>query len=322
MARGDVMQKKGLLIMNLGSPESLTVPAIRAFLRDFLSDPYVVQLPRILWLPILYGLILTRRPKKLLPAYAEIWQQGQSPLLRYSQSLADKIQQKLHDKYVVHLAMRYGRPDVKTALAAFQAQGIDEITLLSLYPQYSRTTTQTNIEYVKRLALPGQRIDAIKDYHDHPAYIEALAQQINLAWQEKPRAEQFLFSFHGLPKSSIAQGDPYYYQCLKTAELLAAALRLSASDYRVSFQSRVGRAEWLTPYTDQTIVEMAQKGVQSLDVFCPGFSIDCLETLEEIAIQNRDGFLDNGGQDFRYIAALNDRDQHVDMLAAIIKERQ
>ncbi len=308
--------KRGILLMNLGSPADLSVRSIRRFLRDFLSDPLVVQLRRVCWLPILYGAILPWRPKKLLPAYAEIWFPEGSPLIVYCQQLRQKLQEKLPE-HVIHCAMRYGQPGVKEALAAFAEVGVTDIKLLSLYPQYSVTTTQTNIEYVQRLAQPGQQIQAVQDYHDHPAYIAALAGQIKTHWQENTRAECLLFSFHGLPEKSIQQGDPYYAQCLQTAALIVKALGLTDKQYRISFQSRVGRARWLSPYTDETVTELAQQGVGSLDVICPGFSVDCLETLEEIAMQNRDIFLENGGETFHYIPALNADDQHVEMLATI-----
>jgi ferrochelatase len=298
--------KTAILITNLGTPSAPTTKAVRAYLKEFLSDPYVVKQPRWLWLPILYGIILNTRPKKSAKKYAAIWTEQGSPLLHYSQKITEKLQAALPNT-LVKLAMRYGTPSLKQALAEFKQAGVEQLFVLPLYPQFSFSTTQSTLATLEKL-LKGSSITMqwLKDYHDQPLYIQALAQSVRNFWRQHGRAQKLILSFHGLPQSMIKQGDPYFEQCNKSAQLLAQQLNLTPEDYAVTFQSRVGFEPWLEPYTDKSIIALVQQGIKHLQVLCPGFACDCLETLEEINIENRQAFLTAGGERFEYIPCLND----------------
>ena len=316
----------GVLLVNLGTPDAPTPRAVRRYLKEFLWDPRVVELPRILWWLILHGFILRFRPARSAEAYAKIWTEDGSPLLIHSRAIAEAITQQLNARFSgnvnVELAMTYGEPSVERAMAKLFASGVQRIVCLPLYPQYSSTTTASVYDAVttrlgQRRWVPELRF--INHYHDARGYISALAQSVREYWEQNGRGDRLLFSFHGLPKANLDKGDPYHCQCHKTARLVAEALDLADDAWSLSFQSRVGRAEWLRPYTDETVAEFGRQGLERLDVVCPGFAADCLETLEEIAMQNGELFSRSGGGSLNYIPALNARDDHVSFLAGLIE---
>ena len=315
----------GVLLVNLGTPDAPTTPAVRRFLKAFLSDPRVVEYPRLLWWLILNGVILRIRPSRSAKAYREIWTDDGSPLMLFSRRLADGVREQLEQrspgKFKVELAMTYGEPSIANAIDRLQAAGATRLLVLPLYPQYSGTTTASVFDAVTSKLrtmrwVPESRF--INQYHDEPGYIGALAASVRDYWQQHGRGDHLLFSFHGVPRYTLDKGDPYHCHCQKTGRLVAEALELSEDQWTLSFQSRVGRDEWLRPYTDETVVELAGKGVGRLDVACPGFSADCLETLEEIAMQNAEFFEDAGGEALHYIPALNARADHIDFLTTLI----
>ncbi|HET8552186.1 MAG TPA: ferrochelatase [Gammaproteobacteria bacterium] len=315
----------GVLLANLGTPEAPTPRAVRRYLREFLSDRRVVELPRAAWWPVLYGFILPLRPRRSAAAYEKIWQTAGSPLLVYSRAQREALQaaldERLDEPVVVALGMRYGNPSVPAALKELRDRGCRRIVVLPLYPQYSATTTGATFDAVTR-CLQGWRelptLDFISGYHDRPGYIEALAASVREFRAANGSGEKLLLSFHGLPQRNVDLGDPYEQQCRDTGARLAAALGLGEDDWQVSFQSRLGAAAWLRPYTDETVREWGRAGRKTVDVICPGFSSDCLETLEEIAIRNAEYFRAKGGDTLRYIPALNARADHIAFLAEMI----
>ncbi len=317
--------KTGILILNLGTPDAPTTSAVRRYLDEFLSDPRVIDKPRWLWWFILHGIILRLRPRKAAHAYQQIWTDKGSPLLTISQAQVTKLQTLINSKYQhvsVELGMRYGSPSVQTALEKFKNSNIDKLLILPLYPQYSATTTASTFDAVADVFKKWKRLPDIKfisHYHDKPQYIKALANSIRKTWANQGQADKLLLSFHGLPKSYLAAGDPYFCECQKTARLLAEKLELKQQQWLITFQSRMGVEQWLTPYTDKTLKELAEQGTKSVQVACPGFSADCLETLEEINMQNRDVFLNAGGKKYHYIPALNDSDEHIEMMASLLE---
>ncbi|MDH3619355.1 MAG: ferrochelatase [Gammaproteobacteria bacterium] len=316
----------GILLVNLGTPDAPTTASVRRFLKPFLSDPRVVEYPRLLWWLILNGIILRFRPSRSARAYREIWTEDGSPLMLYSQAIAKGVREKLENDVPgtcrVELAMSYGDPSISSAIDRLQAAGARRLLVLPLYPQYSGTTTASVFDFVSR-KLQGMRwipeMRFINQYHDERGYIEALAASIREHWQQQGRGDHLLFSFHGVPQYTLAGGDPYHCQCQKTGRLVAEALGLGDDEWTLSFQSRVGREEWLRPYTDETVAELAREGIKRLDVACPGFSTDCLETLEEIAMQNAGFFEEAGGESLHYIPALNARDDHIAFLGSLIE---
>lgn len=314
-----------VLLVNLGTPDAPTKPAIRRYLREFLSDRRVVETPKLLWWLILNGIILRFRPAKLLKNYQLIWQaEDDSPIRTITNRQVDKLQARLtntHPDCKVYAAMTYGQPSIENALDKIAQDGFERVVVLPLYPQYSATTTAAtwdalNRVLAKRRNLPA--IEFIKRYHRHPAYIEAMANSVREHWQKTARQGTLLMSFHGIPKAYVDKGDPYLSDCKETAQLLADQLGLGKEQWLMTFQSRVGAAEWLQPYTDATMQKLGESTTRSLDVICPGFSADCLETIEEIDEENREIFEKAGGTDFHYIPALNDRDDHADAMAAIV----
>lgn len=311
----------GVLLVNLGTPEAPTPRALRTYLAEFLGDRRVIDYPRWLWWPILQ-VILAIRPRRSAHAYARIWTTAGSPLRVLSEALTEALQAELAGQAQVALAMRYGAPSVLTQVTALQARGVRRLLVLPLYPQYSATSTGGVIDAVadtlKALRWPPE-LRLINDYHDDPAHIEALAQRIERWWREHGRGERLLLSFHGIPERYVRLGDPYLAQCQATARQLRERLRLNESELLVSFQSRVGRERWLEPYTDATVRRLGGEGIRRLDVACPGFAVDCLETLEEIAMQNREFFQAAGGEELRYIPALNDTPEQVASLAALLR---
>ncbi|WP_206362838.1 ferrochelatase [Stenotrophobium rhamnosiphilum] len=314
--------KAGVLLVNLGTPDAPTAPAIRRYLREFLSDTRVVEIPRAVWLPVLYGFILPFRPKKLAHAYASVWSERGSPLLAVSKQQAQQLQTLLGADVPVALGMTYGNPSVASALAELKQKGATRIVVLPLYPQYSGTTTASVFDAIARVLARERHIPelrTINDYHAQPAYIEALAASVRAYRQTHGASEHLLMSFHSIPQRYVNQGDPYDAQCKKTAALLAEALQLKPEEWSISFQSRLGREPWLQPYTDVVLPQYAAKGIKTLDVICPGFSADCLETLEEVAIRYREDFLAAGGEGFRYIPALNADDAHIRMMQSLVQ---
>lgn len=316
----------GILITNLGTPDAPTASALRRYLGEFLWDPRVVDMSRPLWWLILHGVILRIRPRRSAHAYQKIWGAEGSPLRAISQHQARALQAELTSRFPgpikVALGMRYGNPSLKSALQELQAAEARRILILPLYPQYSASTTASTFDAVADILktwrwLPELRM--VTQYHDNPDYIDALANSIRATWTERALAQRLLFSFHGIPKRYLLLGDPYHCQCHKTARLVAERLGLTADRWQVSFQSRFGREEWLQPYTDQTLSAWARAGIESVDVICPGFSVDCLETLEEMALLNCDLYLREGGRTYRYIAALNDHPEHIIVLSNLIE---
>ncbi len=312
--------KTGILLSNLGTPDAPTPRAVRAYLKEFLSDRRVIDLPRWKWWPILNGIILNIRPRRSARNYQKIWTEAGSPLLNHSLALRDALQKALPDTPIA-LGMRYGKPSLKEALLQLRQAKIERLIILPLYPQYSATTTATTFEAVMRAfkhcpALPEMHF--IRDYHDHPLYIQALQQSVEDFWQTHGRGDKLLLSFHGLPERYVQQGDPYLAQCQRTAQLLAEALNLKPEEWQMSFQSRVGLEAWLQPYTDATVKNLAQNGCAHLQMLCPGFACDCLETLEEINLGARQLFLNAGGQRFEYIPCLNTQTPQVLLLQKLL----
>jgi protoporphyrin/coproporphyrin ferrochelatase len=320
------VERLGVLIVNLGTPDAPTPAAVRRFLAEFLWDRRVVEAPRWLWWLALRGVILRIRPAKSAHAYQQIWTDAGSPLLVNSRALAGAIQKRLAADLdaVAALGMSYGSPSIPAALEDLRRAGARRLIVLPLYPQYSATTTASAFDRVTRELsrwrwVPGLRF--ITAYHDEPGYIDALSASIREHWRLRAsagRSHHLLFSFHGIPRRYLAAGDPYHCQCQKTARLVAAQLELSVDQWSVSFQSQVGREEWLRPYTDERLLQLAKQGGQRVTVVCPGFAADCLETLEEIALRNRAAFLQHGGEDFDYVPALNASDAHATFLANLI----
>lgn len=320
------MSKPAVLLINLGTPEAPTAAALRCYLRQFLSDSRVVELPRPLWWLVLNGIILNVRPQKSAEKYARIWTPEGSPLKvhteRQAKLLRGYLGQSGRGDIVIEWAMRYGDPSIASALDRLAAAGCRDVLVLPLYPQYSVSTNASASDAVADWASchpAAADIRMIEGFHDHPGYVSALSAAVNAHWMDYGRPDKLVMSFHGLPKSSIARGDPYYGQCLESARLLADALGLPESDYAVTFQSRFGPAEWLQPYTQATLEALGRSGTKRVDVICPGFVADCLETLEEIAMECRAAFLAAGGKEFRYIPCLNERHEWIETLAALVK---
>jgi ferrochelatase len=313
----DQPERTAVLLVNLGSPDAPTPAALRRYLAEFLSDPRVVEIPRLLWWLILHGVVLRTRPRQSAAKYASIWTRDGSPLLTWSQRQAKRLLGELGQRghpVLVRCAMRYGQPSIASALETLRAEGATRILVLPLYPQYAAATTASVFDAVSSWAARARRLPEfrfVNQYHDDPGYIAALANSVQAHWRANGRGERLLMSFHGLPARTLALGDPYHCHCHKTARLLAERLGLRDGEWIVSFQSRLGRAKWLEPYTEPTVRRLAADGVKRLDAICPGFAADNLETLEEIAIEARDAFLVAGGQEFRFIPCLNDRDEWI-----------
>jgi ferrochelatase len=325
--RHDEPESLGILLTNLGTPNSAEPADVRRYLKEFLWDPRVVEVPRAVWWLVLNLVILNTRPRRSAAAYAKIWTEQGSPLLVISRKQAEALQaalaQRLAAPVKVALAMRYGRPSIASGLEELRRAGARQILVLPLYPQYSASTMASTFDAVAAVLrkwrwLPELRF--VNHYHDNPAYIETLAASVREYWSSHGEPETLVMSFHGLPKDYFLAGDPYFCECHKTARLLADALELPAQRWRLTFQSRLGPKEWLKPYTDHTLAALAKDGVKNVHVVCPGFSADCLETLEEIAMENRDTFLEAGGAEYGYIPCLNDRAAHIDMLAGLVAQ--
>ncbi len=318
-----VEKKTGVVLVNLGSPAAPTPSAVRRFLKDFLWDPRVVNIPRPVWWLILHLFVLPFRPKRSASAYQKIWTGQGSPLVYFTRLLSERLAKSFKSESISY-AMRYGEPSVAGQLQMFKAEGIENIIILPLYPQYSSTTSASVYDdVVKELNqwrhLPNFQF--IAGYHSHESYIDAIAESIQAYWQEHGRNELLVMSFHGLPELLTKLGDPYYHQCQETAKLIAEKLGLGEKKWLLVFQSRFGKAEWLKPYCADTLQKLPGQGIKSVDIVCPGFSVDCLETLEEIAMENKALFIEAGGRDYRYIPALNDSEAHVAAIRAILEER-
>ncbi len=317
----------GVLLLNLGTPEAPITPALRRYLREFLSDPRIVEQPRWLWWLILHGIILNIRPSRSAAAYRRIWTDEGSPLLVHSRGIAAGLAQQLAGNYGnpvhVELGMRYGRPAVAEAMARLRDKGCRRMLVLPLYPQYSATSTASALDAVL-LELTRWRwmpeLRTVNGYHDHPDYIAALAASIRAYWQQHGRPDRLLFSFHGIPRRYFLAGDPYHCLCHKTARLVAEQLGLEEGDWKLAFQSLFGREEWLRPYTSDTLKAWGGEKLGKVHVVCPGFAADCLETVDEIAVENRHVFASAGGGEFHYIPALNASAAHIEALSAIVGE--
>lgn len=323
--RHDAKSRLGVLITNLGTPSAPTEKALRVYLAEFLSDQRVVEMPKILWQLILHLVILRIRPKKSAKLYQSVWTASGSPLLSISLQQTKAIQQALQEKLslpvAVALGMRYGEPAIASALSSLAAQSVTRLLVLPLYPQYSSATTASTFDAIATTFqtwrwLPEFRF--ISQYHDDSGYLNALISSIRHYTKQHGEIKHLLFSFHGTPKAFFEKGDPYYYQSLKTAQLVAEKLALPESSWEITFQSRVGAQKWLMPYTDMRLKALPGEGKKQVHVICPGFSVDCLETIEEIDQQNRAFFMAAGGEDFHYIPALNDDEAHIQALTNLI----
>jgi ferrochelatase len=324
--RHDLPETLGVLMVNLGTPEAPTPAAVRRYLAEFLDDPRVIEMPRALWWLILHGIILRVRPHRSAHAYRKVWTERGSPLMdisrRQTGALQEALEMELPVRVKVVLAMRYGSPSVAEGLRALRSANVRRLLVLPMYPQYSATTTASVFDAVTSELRRWRWVPELRfvnQYHDDPAYVEALATSIACYREAQGESDRLLFSFHGIPKDYFLAGDPYFCQCQKTARLVAGQLGLKRDRWQVSFQSRVGAKEWLKPYTDRQLKEWGAAGVQRVQVLCPGFSADCLETLEEIAVENRDHFLEAGGKEYGYIPALNDTPGHIAALAGVVR---
>lgn len=316
----------GVLYCNLGTPEAPTAPAVRTYLAEFLSDPRVVEIPRAAWLPLLYGLVLPLRASKSAAKYATIWTPDGSPLKVWTERQAKRLQGWLGEhghRVRVAYGMRYGKPAIATQLDALVAAGCTRILVLTAYPQYSGTTTASVIDAVNAWSARQRHVPELRfvnRYHDDRGYLQALAHRIERHWREHGRPDQLVLSFHGIPERAVRLGDPYADECRRTAQLLAEWLQLSDQQYTLTFQSRFGKAKWLEPYTEPTLKKLARAGTKRVDVACPGFTADCLETLEEIAQEGRAAFLTAGGKEFHYIPCLNDETEWIAALGNIAQQ--
>lgn len=313
----------GILLLNLGTPDAPTAKALRPYLKQFLSDPRVVEIPRVVWWPILNGIILNTRPAKSAEKYAQIWTNEGSPLLVHTQRQAKMLQGYLGTRGVsveVEFGMRYGNPSVGSALEKLRARNCDRILVIPLYPQYAASSTASALdalwqELQRMRNMP--EIRTVRHYHDDPGYIASLAASVREYWMRHGRPDKLIMSFHGIPRRSLTLGDPYHCECQKTGRLLAEALHLEKSQYQICFQSRFGRAEWLKPYFAPTLEDLGKARVKRVDVICPGFAGDCLETLEEIGMEGKATFLAAGGSEYNYIPALNERNDWLHALSDI-----
>ena len=316
----------GVLLVNLGTPHAPNAAAVRSYLREFLSDPRVIELPRVLWWPILHGFVLRTRPRASAQRYAQVWMSDGAPLKVHTERQARLVRGYLGERakqlpIVADHAMRYGSPSIAEKIGELRRHHCNRLLVVPLYPQYSASTTASVIDAVAG-CLAGMRnqpaLRTVRSFHDHPGYIGALAQSVRDYWMKNHRPDVLLMSFHGVPRRTLDRGDPYHCECQKTARLLAEALSLRPEQYRVTFQSRFGKAEWLKPYTADVLKELARQKTGRVDVICPGFVADCLETLEEIAIEGKATYLKAGGREFHAIPCLNERDDWIHALTDII----
>lgn len=321
--RHDRPEKVGILFVNLGTPAAPTTAATRAYLAQFLSDPRVIEIPKLAWWPILHGIILRTRPAKSAAKYAQVWLPEGSPLAVWTARQASLLQGYLGERgapVLVRWAMRYGQPAIAGELDALCAAGATRVLVFPAYPQYSAATTASVLDDVGAWMTRTRRLPELRfvnHYHDDDGYIDALAAAVRRHWASEGRGRMLVLSFHGMPARTLALGDPYHCECRKTARLLSTRLSLRDDEVAVTFQSRFGKAKWLEPSTDATLTALARRGVRGVDVLCPGFAADCLETLEEIAIEGRKTFLEAGGETFHYLPCLNDSPHGMQALAGI-----
>lgn len=316
--------KIGVVLANLGTPDEPTTPALRRYLAEFLADPRVIEVPRVIWMLILHGIILRVRPKKSAALYKSVWTSEGSPLLAISKQQQAAIQAQLGDSYSVKLGMRYGNPSIPSVLRELQKEGVRKIIVLPLYPQYAGPTTGSTFDAVA-MELKTWRwvpeLHFINNYCDAPLYVEALSNSVREHIEKNGEPQKIIFSYHGMPKRYLTAGDPYFCLCQKTTRLVQERLGLDKNICLTSFQSRFGREEWLKPYTDETLEQLPKDGVKNIAIISPAFSADCLETLEELAVENRNAFIEAGGEKYAYIAALNDRPDHIHALVELIKSK-
>lgn len=325
-------EKVGILLVNLGSPDAPDAKSIRRFLGEFLSDHRVIEMPKFIWQIILNFFVLPFRPSKLVPLYQSIWTDDGSPLVSIAQKQKEQLEilyaerakkNGIENKLSFALAMCYGKPDIESAIKQLTSDNARKILVLPTYAQYSGSTTAAIFDSITSELQQWRWVPELRfinQYHDHEAYIQALADSVKTHWQSHAKGQKLIMSFHGLPKVYLTKGDPYFCQCHKTARLLAEKLQLSESQWAITFQSRFGKQEWLKPYTSESLIDLVDQGIESVDIICPGFSIDCLETLEEIAVENRDVFLKAGGKTYHYIPALNDSLAQIKMLSRLIEQ--
>jgi ferrochelatase len=318
-------KKTGILLANLGSPTAPTTRAVRRFLKAFLWDPRVVNLPRPLWWVILNFFVLPFRPRRSAKAYRKVWHEKGSPLTYLTRELSEKTAARINaNDITIAYAMRYGEPSLATQLREFKKAGVTDLIVLPLYPQYSSTTTASIYDHLVQELNQWRHLPTlqfISDYHQDDHYIAAIAGSIEQAWKEQDKNELLLMSFHGLPAQLTKWGDPYFHQCHRTAALIAEKLGLDEKQWMLVFQSRFGKAEWLKPYCVDTLEKLPGQGIKTVDVVCPGFAVDCLETLEEIAMENKSLFMKSGGTSYRYIPALNDSEAHVDAIINMLEQK-
>jgi ferrochelatase len=326
--RHGAIPRTGVLLINLGTPEAPTPQAVRRFLAEFLSDPRVIELPRALWALVLHGIVLNVRPRRSAHRYAAIWLKEGSPLKVYTERQATLLRgllgERIKSPLTVRYAMRYGTPAIRDVLAELRREGCERVLVMPLYPQYAASTSAAAMDEVFAACrsyrnMPELRF--VKHFHDHPAYIDALGTSVDAYWREHGHPEILLMSFHGLPQAALERGDPYHCECQKTARLLAENLHLDGGKWQIAFQSRFGRAKWLQPYTAATLTALAKRGVKRVDLVCPGFVSDCLETLEELGIEGRRTFMAAGGRELHLIPCLNDRPEWIAALATIALEQ-
>ena len=313
--------KIGVLLVNTGTPSELTTKSIRRYLKEFLSDKRVIQLPRFFWLPILYLFILVFRPRKKIKDYKKIWMENGSPLKVYTNKLLKKLNVNKSNKENIQIdvAMRYGNPNIKDKLLKFKEKKINNLIIICMFPQYSFTTTESIKDKIQSSLIDLKwepSINYVEEYYKENLYLDAMCKNIDKNWEKKN--QKLIFSYHGLPKNYINKGDPYYHACLETSELIAKKLKLKKNQYVTSFHSKFGFGEWTKPYTEDLIIELPRKGIRSISIVSPSFSIDCLETLEEIAIQFKEKFMKAGGEKFKYISCLNDQNEHVSLIKKLI----
>lgn len=324
--RHGTVPRTGILLLNLGTPDAPTPKAVRRYLKEFLSDPRVVEIPRLIWWPILNGIILNVRPAQSARKYASVWTTEGSPLRAHTERQAKLVtgylSREVRTPFTVAWAMRYGAPSIAEGLTELRNAACDRILVVPLYPQYAASTTATAYDEIARVMLEQRNLPAlrtVRSFHRHPGYIAALADSVRRHWAQNGRGDTLLMSFHGLPRYTLEKGDPYFCECHVTGRLLAEALELEDDAWRLSFQSRFGRTEWLRPYTVEVLADLAKAG-RKIDVICPGFVSDCLETLEEIGIEGRDLFLQAGGGSYSLIPCLNENDAWISALTALIRE--
>lgn len=323
-AHGQV-PRTAVLLCNLGTPDEPTASAVRRYLAEFLGDHRVVEIPRLIWMAILHGIILRVRPAKSAAKYATIWTPEGSPLKIWTSKQAQALQDAFSaqgEAVTVRYAMSYGNPSITHQLDALKSEGFTRVLILPAYPQYSGTTTASVFDAVYRWGLRSRLLPEfrfINHYHDHPAYIQALAERVRAHWSVNGQPEKLVMSFHGVPERTLKLGDPYHCECYKTARLLGEALGITKAQYMVTFQSRFGKAKWLEPYTEPTLIALAQQGVKRIDLICPGFTSDCLETLEEISQEAQEAYLHAGGEVFHYIPCLNDSETWVQGMYELCK---